>query len=87
LSKGAGVDATDSYGTTALMKTCEGPVFEENAVQFLKIAKLLIEHGANVNAKNGDGVSVLKYCIDYDNDDEDHLNKNLIKLLKAKGAH
>jgi len=81
LSKGAKVDATNSYGETALTQTCEEPTFEENGAAYYKIAKLLIESGANVNTKDGDGVPLLKHCID------NKADNRVIKLLKEKGAH
>ena len=80
LSKGANVDAKNSYGETALTATCEEPVFEENGTAYYKIAKLLIQSGANVNTKDGDGVPLLKYCI------ENEADNRIIKLLKEKGA-
>lgn len=81
LSNGAKVDAKDSYGQTALFAACEAPVFEENGKTFFKIAKLLVKHGANVNTIDGDGISLIKYCI------ESEADKRVIKLLKSKKAH
>jgi ankyrin repeat protein len=51
LNQGADMEASDFYGWTPLMKAAYRDNFE--------IVKLLVENGANVNAKNYAGHSVL----------------------------
>jgi ankyrin repeat protein len=67
IGRGANINAQDNYGRTPLY--C--------AVGSTKIARVLIEHGADVNAG---GNAVLPYALIYDKDDE------LSKLLIESGA-
>jgi ankyrin repeat protein len=45
----------------------------------LELAKLLVERGADVNAKSDDGLTVLSYAYNSN-------NKELVKFLKEHGA-
>ena len=50
LEKGADVDAGDCFGTTALMKAVDSTLGDSDHI--IAIVKLLIEKGADVNARN-----------------------------------
>jgi ankyrin repeat protein len=74
LSSGANVNVTDNKGYTALMYCSFRP----------RVGVLLIEHGANVHAKNNDGDSVFDLLKYIEKPDEYHLL--LLKLLIEKGG-
>lgn len=60
LAKGADVNAVSSYGNTPLHHACHGfysPQELRTTENHLVIAKMLVEHGADLNARNADGHS------------------------------
>lgn len=50
------IDSRDEYGNTALMIVCQEPY------DHLKIIKLLLKYGANINAQNHDGETPLMHA-------------------------
>ena len=69
LSRGVDINATDTDGETAL----------HCALQNIAVAKLLIEKGANVNAKSKAGLSPFQKALVY-------ANKEMVNLLISAGA-
>lgn len=81
ISKGADVNAQDCYGNTAFMYSGN----EENPIETIKIMKLLIEKGANVNAvshPNGQarGITILDPILFH------KYPKEIVDFLRAHGA-
>jgi ankyrin repeat protein len=73
IRQGADPNTHGRYGMTPLMWVA--------AMDRPALAKLLIEHGADINAKNDDGRTVLSYA-----DDDELGDTELEKLLKQLGA-
>ena len=82
IKKGANLDlvSDDGDGNTALHIAC----FNGDFPQSYKIAELLIEKGANVNAKNSRGQHSIHYILEIDNLVE---RLSLMKKLKKAGAN
>ena len=81
--EGANPNIKDSEGDTPLMQAVSTGNEE--------VTKLLISKGADVNAKNSGGESVLAIAKDYYEVDEENSEQNLdetpiIKILKKAGA-
>ena len=77
IEAGADVNAANNAGQTALMSIAANIWCEDSA----KIAQLLIDEGADPNAKDIDGNTVLYYA--EDNDDEE-VKKVLMRAMKNK---
>jgi hypothetical protein len=71
LTQGASLDAPSANGTTALMMAAREGRYET--------ALLLIERGANVNARNENNVSALDFA-------QRNNDTRLVERLKAAGA-
>jgi hypothetical protein len=74
-------------GFTPLMKAVEVPYPEERLGEFIEVGRVLIEHGANVNAVSDDGRSVLEIAGGkrYSNG-KPHGQPELIAFLESVGA-
>jgi hypothetical protein len=86
LEKGHNVEER-IHGLTPLMKTVEFPYPPERLEDFIEVAELLIEHGANVNAVSDDNRSVLEIAGGkrYSNG-KPHGEPKLIAFLESAGA-
>ncbi len=81
ISKGADANAQDCYGNTVLM----GALSYENPTESIKIMKLLIEKGANINAvshPNGQarGEAILDIVLSHE------YSKGILDFLRSHGA-
>ena len=90
LSQGVNINATDEDGETALMEAADGrnPEVGRDGETALMIAadegntetvRLLIQAGANVNARDDEGESALDKALD-------ERNHQVAELLRAAGA-
>lgn len=75
MQHGIDINAADQYGKTYLMYAVDKP---GGANQ--EIVELILKSGANVNAKNKDGFSALKYATSYNHEDT-------VKLLLSYDAN
>ena len=73
LEKGADVDEGDAKGRTSLMMAVSSEETED-------LVKLLLNYGANVNARDCDGNSVLHYALQM-------MNQSVIRTLLRHGAN
>lgn len=94
LAGGAVIDAPNVNGTTPLMSTLSPPIYTGiNDEMQLKNMEVLLSSGANVNAKNRQGQTVLDIASDFDResqkrnvDSQKKLARDLIELLEKHGA-
>lgn len=71
LADGANPNAADQYGCTALMRVLRrGP----------RVAQVLVDAGADVNAVNDKGLSVLEWAL------SEEINLSLVQMLLAAGV-
>lgn len=79
LEAGADPDAVDVWGCTALMhvSTCYD---DDYAEEYVEIAQLLIDYGADVNISDDEGYTALDYAADDDIFD-------IVDLLEDAGAY
>lgn len=80
LAAGADIDIKDIFGYTPLLLALGDSIrYRYRASDYYDTALLLIEHGADINAKDQAGRSVMNNAIRFG-------NKDLVKLLVQKGA-
>jgi len=72
LAKGADIEAKNAFGQTPIFNAANGP----NAVN---LVPLLIEHGAAINVRDGNGNTALTLAIDHD-------RQPAIEILRAYGG-
>ena len=66
IEAGADIDAKSSYNATALWFVCANNPGESNAVAARKIAKLLLDNGAEIDVTNTGGIDLYNKKTDYE---------------------
>ncbi|WP_395146215.1 ankyrin repeat domain-containing protein [Armatimonas sp.] len=78
LTRGAHVDIRDQFGSTPLMAACRKPLMEARGNQHFSVVRILVHHGANVNAKDSEKMKALGRAIFTDKE----AARNMRNILK-----